>query len=201
MRRVLLVAGLCVGGLAATPGAASAATYNPRIVGLDVTQGIQRFASHTTPAFVGSRRTARYTGVTLMEGRKTVVKVYADFPETMTTNVSGSTVRLTARETTPNGFVSRAVLFPDVAPGPLGTGPDTVTLAQRRNNRDGVFTFTLPPVATGKPDGDGDGRYENTAPFVVSLLAELIPPADTAEAADVQGRARARSTTASRSTT
>ncbi len=179
MRRVLLVAGLCIGGLAATPAVASAATYNPRIVGLDVTQGIQRFASHTTPAFVGSRRTARYTGVTLMEGRKTVVKVYADFPETMTTNVSGSTVRLTARETTPNGFVSRAVLFPDVAPGPLGTGPDTVTLAQRRNNRDGVFTFTLPPVATGKPDGDGDGRYENTAPFVVSLLAELIPPADT----------------------
>ena len=75
--------------------------------------------------------------------------------------------------------MSRAVQFPDVAPGPVGTGPDTVTMAQRRNNRDGVFTFTLQPVATGKPDGDGDGRYENTAPFVVSLLAELIPPADT----------------------
>jgi hypothetical protein len=30
VRRALLIAGLCVGGLAATPGTASAATYNPR---------------------------------------------------------------------------------------------------------------------------------------------------------------------------
>ena len=177
--RTVMVAGFCLVGLAALPAAAEGATYDPRIVGLDVTQGVQRFTTHTTPAFVGTRRTARYTGVTLMEGRKTVVKVYADFAQAVARQ-PGFQVRLIARETTSSGFVSLATLFPDVPPAPVGQGPDTVLLAQRTANSDGVFTFTLPPRATGKPDGDGDGRYENRRPFVLSLFAELIPTPDTA---------------------
>ena len=164
--------------LALAAGSASGAVYDPRIVGLDVNQVIQEFESHTAPTVVGTRRTARYTGVTLREGRKTIVKVYANFPESLS-SVGGFSARLTVREQTPTGFRTLGTLSPDLSVNPpLFQGTDSITLAQRRANSQGVFTFTLSSAFTGKPDGDGDGRYENLNPFYVSLFAELVTPPD-----------------------
>lgn len=117
-------------------------TFDLEVSGIEVTQGTQ-----TTTAKVDAVRdlpaggVARYDGVTLQRGGKTIVRVYANAIQGPPGGLTGVPVVLRAFR---NGrALQPGVLLPDGGPSVIVPRPGPVGLAQRRDPL-GAFTFTLP---------------------------------------------------------
>jgi hypothetical protein len=140
-------------------------TYDLRVVGMEITQGIQtQFTPCTTPAQCtsvaslppsDSDQTVPYQGVTLVRHKKTLVRVFANRKTPQSgPGVDGVTVIL-------EGFKGNKKLGTLVSsPTSMGSDQSVVTWTQRTDPTKG-FPFVLPPDWT-------DGT--------VTLKATVVPP-------------------------
>ncbi|MCW2952516.1 MAG: hypothetical protein JWQ48_1686 [Conexibacter sp.] len=117
-----------------------------RVQGIEVTQAVQTYDQ--------PRRTT-YTGVALVRGKKTVVRVFADYAGTEPTG--GATRRPRFGMVLFGASASGAALpggplFPEWAPDAQDLSiNDAALTADERNSARGAFTFTLPDAWTHGP--------------------------------------------------
>ena len=98
------------------------------------------------------------TGVALVAGRKTVVRVFASLVGSASgKSVPSAPVRLYGKR---NGKPISGYLSPDYAPASIKSSVDPVVTCQQRADSEGAYTFTLPPEWT-------EGTLE--------LRAKLVP--------------------------
>ena len=160
-----------------------------RITGMEVTQGIQtrgpgdsqggalgsaelpmRDPAHPEAAVDYSK-----TGTLLVEGRKTVVRVYANNARPVPFGgLGGATVALYGYDSAGRPLPDSPI-FPDAGPTPLpSSGLPFVSLADRLNARS-AYTFTLP--AQFSPNYGESGEYKRAwAGGRITLRAVAIPP-------------------------
>lgn len=125
------------------------------IGGVEVTQGVQQDLNNPPgsltpfaptdaglpkPAKLGSAAT--YAGVKLVDGRKTVVRVFAN-SGLGGASISGAQVTLDGARADGKALPG-SPLLPDFSPSTVGPGPLYTTMSQRASPT-GAFTFTLPP--------------------------------------------------------
>jgi hypothetical protein len=110
-----------------------------RIIGMEVTQGIQREAVQ-----LNTGAAAQYNGVKLVQGGKTIVRVFANRSGGRCGPEPDISVLLTATAPDPkHGLKTLGSLFPDVMKRALHRGTLSVT-PDERADPDGAFVFTLP---------------------------------------------------------
>lgn len=149
-------------------------SYDIRVSGMEVTQGIQTYALPERRAGAPASAPVPYAGVGLAARGKTVVRVFGDLrtapPEGKVEMVDAELVG--ERDGVP---LAGSPLRSETGPRTLFPGPGTVT-AQMRADPLGAFTFTLPP---GWTEGS------------ITLRARLVHPPPALMAAYVEGEGAA----------
>ncbi len=135
------------------------ATYGLRIQGIELTQGIQTLA---LPTRASPSAAARYSGVQLVFGKPTVVRVYADAPNAPPGGVAGTAIALSGYDASGHPLPgsplgASAALSP---PSLIDSGSSTVPSSER-DSPNGSYWFVLPPAWLSD---------------LATLTATLIPP-------------------------
>ncbi len=118
-----------------------------RITGMELTQGIQAIRSGLQVPPIRGAASVPYSGVQLVAGRTTTVRVYADTNRAVRRD--GRTPGVTARLRVLRGGheVAGSPFLPDPGTRDLAVGDPYVTYAERTDFSQG-YTFTLPAAVT-----------------------------------------------------
>ena len=146
------------------------ATYDPRVTGIEVSQGIQTLTLPGRNA-LAFNLAVPYNGVELAEDAPTVVRVYADINGASPpggVSVGGLLYGFNAATGAP---LPGGPLHPDDGPLVLTPGAAAPSIADRTTPR-AAYTYTLPPtwVGVGRP-----AARQKQPDFRINLRAELLP--------------------------